>query len=1550
MQTDSRPSTVCSFLAFLGMMAGVVTCAQTGGLLGEADGSRTSDWGVCVRIPPDTGEFLVQDGIITIHRQRPGGDFKIYRVFRGIEPGKEYVLTFQIRVSAATPARVGILHGSDGKTWSWCAEPVEVAPGGDWQRGTLRFTGSPDKPLGCLQLYPPTDVQGRVSFGLLSLRPAEALSTANHDIGENTYPCYRILQPPVIDGELSEPIWGQLPEVCGFARLGSAKGADDGLQVIPDGIGITDNPVDFVTEALTFFQAGYTEDALYLALRCYQPGADSLPAGTEAQPDLWRQDCAEIHILPGERKSKIQFIVNSLGAQWPATGWEATTVRRRDSWLAEIRIPFALLQAVPATDEAWPINLARHATTPRETLSTWSPGLATFHDESRYRRFEFMSDPVDAAARTGIEEALNRSFHQVQSGKQDKSEEENGTHLIRTHVTIHVRNVNPALFVNGRHIGLRARVWPTSYKGFLERSLTAVVDIPEGENVFAVIAEAAGPEPGIRLVASRTETDRGWKCAPFNGGDWVKAEFDDREWIPVDPGEARDDNFYWPIPGEKLAFRQIIRGVETCSRDVRYTVSDWPYDDLGRHRAIVRVSAEQAGLSKMVHLAYQRRYNAKVTWAHIPWRRRDVNPDRKGIKVIDSSTGRPVANMVVIACKQEYGDIVFEPPTVPGEYEIYYLPYFPMRGSPRTWGMTDPYRRPLEEPNPVWISQVAVMIGDQGVSQYEIGDISRGNWQRLPRAELVEIQAKTEFDRVDPMEVIATSEEINALLNTTADRPYLVFPEDRAYPLRMFETIPLRWVKSGPVAEFAGTARPDEYYCYQLGIFATNADISGMELEFSELRTPDGNCIPAEAMTCFNLTGRNWLGEPMNPGFTLASGRVRPLWIGLQIPADAAGEYTGTIGVKPAGQPVTEVSIRLNIGGGTAVHHGDDDPFQHTRMRWLNSTLGIDDDWLVPPYTPLTVDGQRISCLNRSVEFGPLGLPTRVVSGGNEVLAGPVELLTEIEGKPLEWCPTGIPETELAAKGRVVRQYRADSAGIRLSNRVTMEFDGCVQLDLTLAAEAPATLSNLSIRLPYKREVSSYMAGANGPGGFRIPEKDWRFADGWSSNSKIWLGNVDAGMQFKATAGSGSLREDGAAVLVTNTLGRLVIEPGKPCTVSWRLLITPFKPISPNHWRTRIGEPLAPPENLQALATIQHIHHGRPENPWINYPFLYTDKLQDLQQAITDRGGLGVQLYYTVRELSVRCCELWALRSLGDEVFSGADAPFRANIRLDQGTGFPWLREHLITGYHKAWRTWGTYDTDAALSQRGLSRWHNYYIEGLDWLLRNRCFYSLYLDGIGYDREIMKRVARVMSRYNPEYRIEHHQCTNPEGTNSVINQNLEHMPYVTELWYGESFNYNKPPDYWLVDISGLPFGVTGEMLDNTGTVNMYRGMIYGLTGRIGGRENIWKLWDDFGIAEAEMLGYWNRQCPARTNCADVPVTVFRKPDRSLIILASWSRKPETVTMEVDWQALGLRPETSILRAPEVGQWQQAAIFAPGAPFTLPVGKGMFLIAEPGVQQ
>ena len=320
-----------------------------------------------------------------------------------------------------------------------------------------------------------------------------------------------------------------------------------------------------------------------------------------------------------------------------------------------------------------------------------------------------------------------------------------------------------------------------------------------------------------------------------------------------------------------------------------------------------------------------------------------------------------------------------------------------------------------------------------------------------------------------------------------------------------------------------------------------------------------------------------------------------------------------------------------------------------------------------------------------------------------------------------------------------------------------------------------------------------------------------------------------------------------------------------------------------------------------------------------------------LASRAVQRPGQSVNLYYTVRELSNHVAEMWPLRSLGAEIFQMRETfiySVEKTMFGQAGGGYPWLQEHLLSGYVPAWRQplWNE-ETDAAIGTQGLSRWHNYYVEGMRWLMERLGLDGLYLDGIGYDREIMKRIARVMRRASPTPRINFHSGDNyvfMDWRTSPANSYMEHFPFISNLWLGEMYDYDMTPDQWLVEISGIPFGLTSEMLNYENGGNAYRGMVYGMSGRQHpSAPAMWRLWDRFGMATAEWLGYWSPRCPVKTDRDDVKATVYRKPGRALVALAHWASKGGRRTA----RAAALRRAPSITGRIEEGEWAGAAQLA-----------------------
>ena len=326
-------------------------------------------------------------------------------------------------------------------------------------------------------------------------------------------------------------------------------------------------------------------------------------------------------------------------------------------------------------------------------------------------------------------------------------------------------------------------------------------------------------------------------------------------------------------------------------------------------------------------------------------------------------------------------------------------------------------------------------------------------------------------------------------------------------------------------------------------------------------------------------------------------------------------------------------------------------------------------------------------------------------------------------------------------------------------------------------------------------------------------------------------------------------------------------------------------------------------------------------------------------KAYIDEGhakGLKVKIYYTVRELSNRAPELFMLRSLGDEVLS-----------YGPGGGFSWLQEHLDTSYIAAWFVPEL--KDAAIINSGVSRWHNFYVEGLNWLVKNVGIDGIYIDDVAFDRTTMKRVRKVLDRNRPGALIDLHSANqfNPrDGFANSANLYLEHLPYIDRLWFGEYFDYNSSSDFWLIEVSGIPFGLMGEMLEKGG--NPWRGMIYGMTSRLpwaGDPKPIWKAWDDFGMQGSKMVGYWSQECPVRTDMPNVLATVYMKKGKSLLALASWESKAVECSPTIDWKALGINPAKAVLYAPPVKDFQPERTFQVGERIPVEPGKGWLLVVS-----
>jgi hypothetical protein len=230
----------------------------------------------------------------------------------------------------------------------------------------------------------------------------------------------------------------------------------------------------------------------------------------------------------------------------------------------------------------------------------------------------------------------------------------------------------------------------------------------------------------------------------------------------------------------------------------------------------------------------------------------------------------------------------------------------------------------------------------------------------------------------------------------------------------------------------------------------------------------------------------------------------------------------------------------------------------------------------------------------------------------------------------------------------------------------------------------------------------------------------------------------------------------------------------------------------------------------------------------------------------------------------------------------------------------------------------------------------------LKWLLQNALIDGLYLDEIGYSRETMQRVRRVVEE-RPAAMIDMHGNHDWWSCNCPIGYYMEHLPYIDRLWLGEAFDPDSSPEFWLVEMSGIPFGVSSDMLERP---NPWRGMLFGMTARARwsgiNPGPLWELWDSFGIQEATMIGWWEQNCPVKTGNGDVRATVYQKRGKALIAIASWAKAATTVQLEFDWEKLDMDKDNVSLVAPQIENMQDARSFAPDQPISIQPGKGWLI--------
>lgn len=976
-----------------------------------------------------------------------------------------------------------------------------------------------------------------------------------------------------------------------------------------------------------------------------------------------------------------------------------------------------------------------------------------------------------------------------------------------------------------------------------------------------------------------------------------------------------------------LFFSAILIGLcyfSYAESRIPYTVPNTPWPEkFGNHRAVLKI--EDA--SEKVYLNFV-------------WRRHDLQPERRRLLIVNSITGDTIQNIKRLEVNNEYCELIFGPVHQPGVYYFYYLPYPVQEGH---GFFQNDYEKPELSPSDTWISTS-----------------SKNNLALLPKARVLEIQSRTQFDSFYPMEVIPLLTEKEFFLKSYPG-DYLLFSEDRDQPIRMLDEIPLIWLDRIPGNRFKGIALQNEYYVFQVGVFAVKKDLQNIEVEFYDLEGANQS-ISKDQFTCFNTSGIDPYGNSFEIDLDIRQDHIQALWIGIDVPETITpGFYKGKVKIKPENADSQMVPIEIEIINEVIPDRGDSELWRHSRLRWLNSTLGLSDD-PVAPYTPINKNGEALfDILGRSIQFDQEGLPEKIKSNDSELLHSPISFKVVSGDKQVKTNKMVLKDTP----GIHTTGYENEYSEYRMDSKVTIESDGYIHYKITIHPKQDFKAPNVRLIIPVSHDSGGYFMGMGLPGSETPDNYQWKWE---GPTDSFWIGNTEVGLFCELRGGDyhGPLlnlfhpeppkswfNDNKGGFTLVNKLnhfeavvytGEMSFQKGNPIEFEFSFLITPVKELNPKSQfldRYYHAGGMSPSiDDIEDGVRIFNVHHANEYNPYINYPFIANQKLSGLVEKMHEK-GVKVKIYYTIRELSNHVEEIWALRSLGEEIFGNGI-----------GYGFPWLREHLLYRYRPQWyHHFPNGDVDASIvNAPNVNRWYNYYIEGLAWLVENIDIDGLYLDDVSYDRNILKRMRNAMDGVKKGCIIDLH--SNTGFSKGPATQYMEFFPYVDKLWFGESFMYNEmDPANWLVEVSGIPYGLMGDMLHGGG--NPWRGMIYGMTVRYPWStegvycdpRDIWKVWDDFGIDESSMNGYWESNPIVRTTNPEVLATSYIRGEKLLISLASWADKPVDVKLIVDWDRTNIKPENIHFRAPDIKGFQDSKIFELDEMINVLPQKGWLLLIE-----
>lgn len=705
-------------------------------------------------------------------------------------------------------------------------------------------------------------------------------------------------------------------------------------------------------------------------------------------------------------------------------------------------------------------------------------------------------------------------------------------------------------------------------------------------------------------------------------------------------------------------------------------------------------------------------------------------------------------------------------------------------------------------------------------------------------------------------------------------------------------------------------------------------------------------------VSCINTDIVDKYGRKSSNTVKLKANTIQPLFFTVQ-KTDECAEFENAVITMNTEKESREFTVCFELADIPVVNNGYNDLWRLSRLNWLNSSLAIDET-LVKPFVSPVLSDDCLAVLGREISLGDNGLPQQVCSKFDEAVQLCSDVQKKLFAKPAEFVIGGYSlnggQTESTAyNNRIENRTVCTDDNMDTEILSVLRYDGQMEYSVKITPKKDFTVSDASLNFYINKDCTRLMHGL----GHRASAAE-NLSFKWDNDKQqdsVFIGAVNCGMRVKFKAenyrrplinifyknlplnvpvttwdnngrGGIGVRVNDCCTNICAYTGEFEFKKGEIRTFNFELHFTPFKQID---YKKTFGVRYSHSNDLRdeykeidraAKNGLNYVtfHQGNMIMPFINYPFYEVDRLKKAVSYAREK-GIGIKLYYTEREHSNHMAETFVYKALGDEI-----------ILRKQGVSHSWQKEKpqwlvdnfgadIIPGWFVKYKH-GKYknDHDISFIVRPDTRLDNYYIEGLNWLVENVGIKGIYIDDTSLDRTTLERAKKILDK--TDGLIDMHMWNHEEpraGDVSCLNLYAELLPFLDSIWLGEGFFYKKySPEYMLCEVSGIPYGVTGQMLEGGG--DFYAGMLYGMNNRFGwGYTNavqMYRVWDDFAISDSRMLGYWHSENPVKTDNENVLATVYLKENKALICLYNFSDKREGFSIKIDNKLMGFYPASS----------------------------------------